>query len=429
MTLQMGITMAVLIFMIISFFVGKYSYGLISMTCVIILTLTGVVTPESDFSGFSKTNVVLIATAFAINAAVAKASYSEVVKRKISVLQKKNGFVLLLGLVGFSIVLIQFMGMTPTMAFMLLVIQTLDDESDMCQSRMYFLIAAISCAWFARLPIGANAAMPLLTNATYEKMVDGNSEYLLGIFDLLKAGLIPSIVMTIYCLFAWRLIPRTKIDVNAIGSAQNGKEQIYTRKTDIVVSICLAAMIIGMAFNRQIGAYSYAIVSACVLVLIYTNVLTIKEAVSALASDTVWMAAGLTVVSSALTNSGLTNVVGNFILNVLGENPSGLFVSFVFSLVTVILTTFLNNTAVILAFTPIGVSVALAGGMNPRAIALVIMLSASLGLGFPTASNIASMAFAVCHHNPLKTAKFVIPFLLLGIISITFSCNFFFPVY
>ena len=98
MTLQMGITMAVLIFMIISFFVGKYSYGLISMTCVIILTLTGVVTPESAFSGFSNTNVVLIATAFAINAAVAKASYSEVVKRKISVLQKKNGFVLLLGL-------------------------------------------------------------------------------------------------------------------------------------------------------------------------------------------------------------------------------------------------------------------------------------------------------------------------------------------
>ena len=48
MTLQMGITMAVLIFMIISFFVGKYSYGLISMTCVIILTLTGVVTPESE---------------------------------------------------------------------------------------------------------------------------------------------------------------------------------------------------------------------------------------------------------------------------------------------------------------------------------------------------------------------------------------------
>ena len=151
MTLQMGITMAVLIFMIISFFVGKHSYGFISMTCVIILTLTGVVTPESALSGFSNTNVVLIATAFAINAAVAKASYSEVVKRKISVLQKKNGFVLLLGLVGFSIVLIQFMGMTPTMAFMLLVIQTLDDESDMCQSRMYFLIAAISCAWFARL--------------------------------------------------------------------------------------------------------------------------------------------------------------------------------------------------------------------------------------------------------------------------------------
>ena len=430
MTLQMGLTLIVLLFMVIGFFTGKLSYGLITMTCVMVLALLGVITPETAFAGFSNTNIILMAVMFAINQAVGKASYSEIVKRRIAVLQKKNGFILLMGIIGFSIVLVQFMGMTPTMTFMLLIVQTLDDDTDMCQSRMYFLIAAISCAWFARLPIGANAAMPLVSNASYEDMVGGNQDYLLGMFDLLKGGFIPSIALTIYCILAWRLIPRTKISPDAVGAYHDPNAHVgYSKRTDTIVTLVLIVVIVGMALNRQIGSFSYIIVSACVLVLIFTNVLSLKEAVSALTCDTVWMAAGLTAVSTALTNSGLAEAVGNGILNILGENPSGLYVSFIFSLVTVLLTTFLNNTAVILAFTPIGVSVALAGGMNPRAVALVISLSASLGLGFPTASNIASIAFAVCHHNPLKTAKFVIPFLIIGVITITLSCNMFFPVY
>ena len=179
------------------------------------------------------------------------------------------------------------MGMTPTMTFMLLIVQTLDDDTDMCQSRMYFLIAAISFAWFARLPIGANAAMPLLSNAAYEEMVGGNQDYLLGMFDLLKGGFIPSIALTIYCILAWRLIPRTKISPEAVGAYRDPNAQIgYSKRTDIIVTLVLITVMVGMALNRQIGSFSYIIVSTCVLVLIFTNVLSLKEAVSALTCDT-----------------------------------------------------------------------------------------------------------------------------------------------
>lgn len=257
-----------------------------------------------------------------------------------------------------------------------------------------------------------------------------HQEYLLGIFDVLKAGILPSIALTIYCLFAWKLIPRTKIDVNALGSAGGPKgEQKFSRKTDIIVVAALLIIVVGLMLNGQLGNYSYLIPAACVLILIYTKVVSVKEAVGAMTSDTVWMAAGIMVVSSALTNSGAADVLDQGLLGILGDNPSGLYVSFVFSIVSVILTTFLNNTAVMMAFTPIAASVALAGGMNPRSVVLVVFMSSTLGLAFPTASNMASMAFAVCHHNPLKTAKFCIPFLLIGVITVTLSSNFFFPVY
>lgn len=430
MTLQMGITLAVLIFMILSFFIGKLPYGLIAMTCVIILGLTGVVDAETAFSGFSNMNTVLIATMFVVNVAVGKTSFSVRLKDKIAVLQKRNGYLLVAGLIGFCIVLSQLMGMTGVMSFMLLVIQSLDDDSEVCQSRMYFLMAAVVCAWFGRFPIGMYAAYPFITNALYEEMVGGNQDYLLGIFDVLKAGIIPSIVMTIYCFIAWKLIPRTKIDVNALGAVGGPKgEQQFSKKVDIIVVIMLIVIIISLMLNGQLGNYSFLIPAACVLVLIYTKIISVQEAVRALTSDTMWMAAGILVVSSALTNSGAADLIGQGLLRVLGDNPSGLYVSFVFSLVSVVLTTFLNNTAVMITFTPIAASVALAGGMNPRSVVLVVFLSSTLGLAFPTASNMASMAFAVCHHNPLKTAKFCIPFLLLGVVSITLCCNLFFPVY
>lgn len=432
MTLHMGITIAVLIFMIGAFFSGKLSYGLIAMTCVLVLGLTGVVDVQTAFSGFSNMNTVLIATMFVVNVAVGRTSFASRVRKQIVILQGKSGFLLVGGIVLFSFVLSQLMGMTAVMSFMLLVISSLDDKSEICQSRMYFLVAAIVCAWFGRFPIGMYAAYPFMTNSMYTEMVGGNPEYLLGIFDILKAGLIPSILLTIYCLFAWKLIPRTQIDVEALGGSSApaaGGEQKYSLKNDIVVVLVLLAVIVGLMMNNVLGNYSYLIPAACVLVLVYAKVVTVREAIAAMSSDTVWMAAGIMVVSSALSNSGAADLIGQGLLNMLGENPSGLYVSFVFAVVGVILTTFLNNTAVMLTFTPIAASVAIAGDMNPRSVVLVVFMSATLLLAFPTASNMASMAFAVCHHNPLKTAKFCIPFLIIGIVSITLCANFFFPVY
>ena len=191
------ITLVVMVFMMVSFVIQKWSYGLTAMTCIIALALTGVVDVKTAFSGFSNTTTILIATMMVIAGAIGKTSLIQRVRSAMAKAQGKSAILLILLVCAFTALLTQLMGQTAVMAIMLMFIQTMDDDSELCQSRLLFLCATTICTWFGRFPIGMGAALPLTSNAYYEGLVGGNSEYLLGVFDFLKVGLLPSIVGTL----------------------------------------------------------------------------------------------------------------------------------------------------------------------------------------------------------------------------------------
>ena len=68
-----------------------------------------------------------------------------------------------------------------------------------------------------------------------------------------------------------------------------------------------------------------------VLLIIYTKTMKREEVVEIMTSDMVWMIAGMLAMSSALSSSGAGEAIGNFVLKILGENPSGLKVLTVFN--------------------------------------------------------------------------------------------------
>lgn len=428
---QLLITLAVLVFMIISFLVHRISYGLTAMTCVIVLALTGVIDTATAFSGFSHTTTILVATMMVVAGAIGKTSIAARIREQMGIIQGKSGMLLLILLSLFAVTLTQLMGQTAMMSIMLLVIQAMDDENEISQSRLILWAAALNCAWFGRFPIGMGATLPLTTNAYYEGLVNGNSEYLLGMFDIFKVGIIPSIALTVYCLFAWRLIPKQRIDTSAVETGASGgrqKEPVSRRNEGVIIGVFLAVMA-AFVFSKRLGNMIYLIPAVGVLVLIYTKVISVKEAIATLTSDMVWMVAGILVISSALSSSGAGEFVGNLVLKLLGSNPSSLLVITVFCVTSVIMTTFLSNNGTVAVMIPIAASTALAGGMNPKAVVLVVFCSSCLAVAFPTGCSATTMAFAIGNHNPVKTLKFTLPYLLIGMVSLIISANIFFPVY
>ena len=63
------------------------------------------------------------------------------------------------------------------------------------------------------------------------------------------------------------------------------------------------------------------------------------------------------------------------------------------------------------------------------AVVLIIFCSACLAIAFPTGCAAATMAFSIGNHNPMKTLKFCIPYLIIGMASTIASAMFFYPVY
>ena len=143
MNINLIITLLVMIFMIVSFVIQKWSYGLTAMTCVVVLTLAGVIDVQTAFSGFSNTTTVLIATMIVIAGQLSRTSLISRIRSLMAKAQNKGGFLLILLICAFTALLTQLMGMTAVMAIMLLFVQTLkdDDASGISQSKMIFLCA------------------------------------------------------------------------------------------------------------------------------------------------------------------------------------------------------------------------------------------------------------------------------------------------
>ena len=428
------ITLAVMVFMIVSFVIQKWSYGLTAMTCVIILTLTGVIDVPTAFSGFSNTTTILIATMMVIAGQLGRTSLIMRIRSLMVKAQGKGGILLILLICAFTGLLTQLMGMTAVMAIMLLFVQTLndDDKSGISQSRMLFLCATMICTWFGRFPIGMGAALPLTTNAYFAGLVDNDPSKLLGVFDFMKIGLLPSIIGTVYCLFAWRLTPRQNLRVDAIdlgAAAKQGSTSNMSKTHEIIVYLGFLATLVCFFFSGQLGNYVYLIPAVVVIVFIFSGVMTSREAIAGLTGDMIWMVAGVLVFSTALSQSGAGEYIGNLVLSLLGKNPSGLTVTVVFTVVATVMTTFMSNNGTVAILTPIAASTAVAGGMDPRAVVSLVSMASCLAIAFPTGCSAATIAYAVGGFNPIKMLKFTIPYDILMMVSLIISANIFFPVY
>lgn len=420
------IVLAILLFMIISFAINKFSFGVTAMTCCVLFVITGVATVKDVFSGFSNTTTILVASMFVIAGAIGKTSLVDRLRKKMHELNGKSGILMLMFLFILAAALSQIIGSVAVLTIMLLFIQTVDDTGEMCQSRLIFVVMAIIGAWAGRFPVGMGANLPLMGNAFYQGMVP--KDKLLGMFDLTKAGLITSIALTIYCLFAWKLIPKHEVDISKAKSTNTGDTVAVSKRDEIIIFTVFLLVIFAFFFTKPLGDALYIIPAIGVLVLIYTKVYSSKEVIQIMTGDVVWMIAGVIAMSSVLDKSGVGKLIGQTVLSILGSHPSKFTILVVFCIVTMIAGSFLSHTGTTAILTPIAASTALAAGMDPRPVVALVNAAVWFCIAFPTGAAVAGVAFAIGRHNPIGVMKFVIPYYIIAAVTLILGVYFFLPM-
>lgn len=426
MSAQVIVVLCLLVFMVIGLLTHFLPYGVVSMICCVVLVLTGVNDITTAFSGLSSGTTIMVACMIVVASVLGKTRPIGRLRKVLNRLQGKKGVLLLLLLFAILIVLSQFMGQMACLSIMLLFAQTLDDQSDIAPGRIFFILCILNCLWVSRFPIGMGVAMYGMTNALYEGLV--TSDDLLTITDIFKMGIIPSVVGTIYCLLFYRLIPKTKL---AEEERTEQGDKMLPMTHEIVVWAVFFAVTGGFMFQGLLGSsISNVMPAAGVLALIVFGVLPKEQVVKTLTSDMIWMVAGMQTMSSAMGSTGVGELIGQGVLKILGEHPSGIFVMLVFAVVATAMTNFLSNFGTMGVLVPIAASTALAGGMSVRAVVLVVVGASWLtAFVMPTGSSGAIMAYGTGNHNPLKTMRFTLPLVVLMIASLIIGINIFYPIY
>ena len=424
---DMQIVLAVALFMMVMFVWHKWPFGVTTMTCCVILAATGVIKLSTAFSGFGNKIVVLIAPMLAISVALSKTSLVGKVGSMLQTLKGKQGIILVLMFYAVGGILAQFIPSTAVLSIMIVFLATLGNTGELTSKRMMLPLLCFVCAWKFRFPIGAGATTFAIINGFYEGIIS-NPKYMLTMLDPFFYAIPSMIVLGLYCIFCWKLMPKFEGDVDKSALKETKKAAPISHGQEMYIYVVFVVMMALMILDHWTGLLFLAPAMA-VLALLYGGALKPDETIKAMTADMIWMIAGVLVVADALGKSGAGDAIGKLVISVLGENPSSLMTMFVFSTATVVMTTFLSNMGTQAILIPIAAAMCLSGGWDPRGIVLIIGTANMFAVGFPSGSGEAAVAYAAGGYNPVKVLRFTVPYMLLAIVSCALTAHFMYPLY
>lgn len=421
--MDLYIVLAVTVFMMVMFVWHKVPFGLTTITCCNILCLTGVIDLETAFSGFSNKIVILVAPMIALGAVLGKTSMIAKIQDIMQKVKEKNGTLLVLAFFFFTALLAAFIPSTAVLAIIAIFAAQVGAKGDITPTRLILPCLGIASCFKFRFPVSAGAANFATINAFYEGIF-ADAQYQLSMLEPFIFAIIPMIMVGIYCLFGWRLMPKDE------GHLSVGDETFtqthYTKTQEYIIYACMIGVTVVMIFD--LGGFLYLAPAVAIAILIWTGVLDAQEASRLMLCDTIWMMAGVLVVSDALGTSGVSELAGNLLLSVLGKDSNPFIVYLVFSAATIILTNFLSNSATQAVLIPVGASLALAAGWDPRGLVLIAGIGNMADIALPSGSGEAAVAFAAGGYNPGRVLRFTLPYMLVSILGYAISATLLYPL-
>lgn len=251
MTSQLIITLAILAFMIVMFVWQKFPMGVTTMTCCALLAAFGILSPSEAFGGFTNNSIILVAPMMALSSAITKTSIVPYIRNKVNSLSGKKGIVLILFFYLIVIAFVQFIPATATFSIMIVFLASLSNDGEVTPTRLLMPMLGISCAWKGFLPIGMGATSFATINAIYGTIITDEG-YWLGMFDKFRVSILPVVCLTIYCLVAWKLLPK-RGTVNAAEAKEVKETKTLPKAQETLVYVVFIAVMAVLVLNKWTG--------------------------------------------------------------------------------------------------------------------------------------------------------------------------------
>jgi len=117
--------------------------------------------------------------------------------------------------------------------------------------------------------------------------------------------------------------------------------------------------------------------------LVVSGCLSEKQAYRGIDWVTIFLFAGMMPIATAMDKSGAGKMIADWVVGLLGGNPSPMVLTAALFLLSAGLTQFMSNTACTALLAPIGISIAQGVGASPHAVMMAICVAASCAFATP----------------------------------------------
>ena len=133
--------------MAVLFLSGKFSFGLVTMSCTIVLVLTGVLTIPEAFAGFTNTTVIMIASMFAVSAALQKTSIPFRMSKLLDKVQSKSKTKLIVAILLVYMLMSIVIPDMISIALVVVFLQALPKDSGVSPAKMVMPLLMMAASW------------------------------------------------------------------------------------------------------------------------------------------------------------------------------------------------------------------------------------------------------------------------------------------
>lgn len=239
-----------------------------------------------------------------------------------------------------------------------------------------------------------------------------NYDFHIGFLEWMIVGFPIAILLVIIFWFFLQKLYTAKVKVLDLNFVNETEEDEFPLATKIKRRITLGVLIVTilMWLTGSLHGIPPAVVSGIPIVILTMVSIVNSDDVRKLPWDTLMLVAGGLSLGLAIEQSGLTDHFAVIFNNI---QFSGLFLVILMSLITIVMSNFMSNTATVTILMPI---IGIIPSGNPILIAVAIGLSASCALLFPVSTPPNAIAFGT---GFVKQIDFRKGGLMIGIIGPT----------
>jgi di/tricarboxylate transporter len=414
----MIITLVIVVAMIIAIISDKLPFGAPPLIACVLLVVSNQATVAQALGGFVDKNVILIAGFMAAMAALQKTSFIASLKRALGNMAGKGGYknyVLLLLMIMF---IANFITGTAYYVLILAIVSTIPYNKKLPTSRIV-LPAGMATGYGGWIPISTAFFVGLMSSLLESSGVPGVT---IPITKFTIYAAICAVLFLLWALIGYKLLPDRDIS-DTLADAQKAdlaKEEAHqlTKFQEICVYVGFVIMIASMIMLSKLpNEVGYGVPGLVAGLFLCVGALKFKELLGSWFSPLIVMMAGVIGVASAMSNCGLTGLLGEKIVALLGTAPSPFLVVLVFAFITSISATFTGASfGSLFIFAPIGIAACLQLGYNPIALAFALVPTAWINWAMPI-DGLPAMAMGLGKYKLTEFWKFQIPLWLIQIVA------------